>query len=76
MESLTRRRLLALPMGLAFVSGSGPAAALAKQRRAPKGRHVLSVRDVPAMAASDAFAEITRQVDLLIATEMRRRPAP
>jgi hypothetical protein len=33
-----------------------------------------SVPDVPAMAASDAFAEITRQVDLLVVELGARRP--
>jgi protein-tyrosine phosphatase len=35
-----------------------------------------SVQDVPAMAASDAFAEITRQVDLLVAELGARASLP
>jgi hypothetical protein len=35
-----------------------------------------SVQDVPAMAASDAFAEITRQVDRLVAELGARASLP
>jgi len=43
MTFMSRRQLLALPLGLAILGGAGPGTALAKARNAPKGSHVLFV---------------------------------
>jgi protein-tyrosine phosphatase len=43
MKSIARRQFLNLGLGLAFLGGSVRGAALAKERRTPKGNHVLFV---------------------------------
>jgi protein-tyrosine phosphatase len=43
MTLMARRHFLALALGPVLLGGSGPGAALAKARRAPKGSHVLFV---------------------------------
>ena len=43
MKLLARRQFLALPVGLFFLGGNGFGATQAKERRAPRGSHVLFV---------------------------------